>query len=276
MVPTRPELKLACYRQGDIVCNEIVRSGHWERWLMETLALSLFVAQTQPSQKPLYLDIGGNVGGVAFPVAAYGFETHTFEMMPSNQKLLTLSRCANGMTEQEIKIYPVGLGAKSETCKMVSESTNQGDGMMLCGKDFNGTMRKNFVVRGTVNIERLDDLAVSYIIPQLDAGRPVVAKIDVEGQELNVLAGAMSIFGHKNPPRVAIFEVWAELNIEQFCEKLLPLNYIGYGYTRRSWINDTESCAAYQQKHNNMDTVAWVQRDFASLFAEAEKEVRKK
>ena len=272
--PARRNMKLACYRDGDLVCSAVSKKGQWETWLMETLALSLFLAGR--TGKPLYLDIGGNVGGVAFPVAAYGFETHIFEMLPSNQNLLALSRCINDISEHEFKIYPVGLGAKSETCKMASERGNQGDGMMLCGNDTDSKLRNGFAIRGTVKIERLDDLAASYVVPEMTAGRPVVVKMDVEGQELNVLAGGMTVFGHRNPPMVVIAEVWAELNVEDFCRKFLPLNYVGFGYHRRSWITDGESCAAYQSKHIEVDSIAWIQRSFAPLFAKASKETREK
>jgi hypothetical protein len=96
---------------------------------------------------------------------------------------------------------PQGLGAAAASCALISGRVNAGDGTVLCGASADDYDKSAYVLRATLDVERLDDV----LSPEERAflrGRVGMLKIDVEGAEPAVLAGAAAFFREVAPANV--------------------------------------------------------------------------
>jgi len=186
----------------DRVSMSVCASGSWD--------------QDDPSQFGVpgnMLDIGTNIGYFSLMLAQGGWNVTSFEPMATNLALLNASLCQNPGLAARIKLLPFGLGPNPEECKMVAPANNLGDGHVQCGIDlasgFSADPNSNaFIGRfnvqeiGSFSIRRLDQLLLEHAVTKVD-----FVKIDVEGYESQVLAGA-PLFLSQYQPRLNKLEVW--------------------------------------------------------------------
>lgn len=135
-------------------------------WLADKSAIATAVKEFPRGS--LCLDVGAHIGLSAITVAVLhpDYRVVAFEPMPLAQRVLRQNLAANGITN--VELFEAAVAGFSET---ISFSDN--------GPWFSATL--GTVVCKTV---RLDDL---------DLGTPAFIKIDVEGFEPNVLAGARQL-----------------------------------------------------------------------------------
>jgi FkbM family methyltransferase len=137
-------------------------------------------------KKPsLVIDVGMNIGWFSLWARRLGHYTISFEPNPINRMRLCESLQLNNWTEDEIQVYPYGLGEKEEQVNFVmSRAGNPGAGRVKKEEDTEEPV--------LVNIITLDDFAESQ--GWLNSSNKVdpipILKVDVEGHDPQVLRGA--------------------------------------------------------------------------------------
>jgi len=171
------------------------------------------------------LDIGGNVGFHTFAFAHAGWTVNTFEPMAPNLALQKATMCANPAIAAKVTIHPHGLGTSPQTCQMVAPKNNLGDGFTKCGAAGEvPTPDFKFQVIGTFDVKRLDGVLQEKAISKVD-----LVKIDVEGYEAQVFAGAPNFLAQFHP-RLIKSEVWGAMTGSTGLEYLTKFQNAGYGF----------------------------------------------
>ncbi len=148
----------------------------------------------------LFIDAGAHVGAISLsaataPAAGDDNPVLAIEPAPDNLRQLAASIAANGM-DQRITVVPAALGAASGRSRL--HLTRGSMGYRLATDDAGA-------VAIDVDVFSLDDLLARF--PQHDQ-RGVVLKIDVEGQEADVLQGAQKLLA-SGRLRLVIWEKFA-------------------------------------------------------------------
>lgn len=179
----------------DWVSWNICHTGHWEDQDMSSYGI--------PGNM---LDIGGNIGYQTFAFSAAGWNVTSFEPMGPNRALMQATMCKNPNLATRIHINPFGLGTATQDCSMWAPKDNVGDGFTKCGaKGEISTPAYKFVEIGTFSTRRLDQVLLEQGVTKVD-----LVKIDVEGYEYQVFAGAPD-FLTKYHPRLIKSELWGNM-----------------------------------------------------------------
>ncbi|MGO9956462.1 MAG: FkbM family methyltransferase [Solirubrobacteraceae bacterium] len=131
---------------------------------------------------PVLLDVGANIGQSVdlflreFP----GCELHCFEPVPSAFRRLQ----AHVARHSNVHIHQVGVGARPGTAVIIENSYSDMSSMLELGSAGWGTA----VARHQVPIVSIGDYCAAHGLMAVD-----VLKIDTQGYELEVLAGASSL-----------------------------------------------------------------------------------
>ena len=155
----------------------------------------------------LVLDIGASLGFYTVPLAtaarSLGARVLAIEPVPANCSFLRRNIVRNGL-DDVVDVINVALGSSATTVDLHVEGSGAGNAAIADGVE-QGEMRRHddagqLGTRTTINVSRLDDL-------EIPGPRCSLMKMDVEGYELNVLAGAKDfvianrpvIFGEFSP-----------------------------------------------------------------------------
>lgn len=179
----------------DWVSKNICDNGFWEEQEM-----SAFGAPGQ------MMDIGGNIGYHTFAFAQAGWNVVTFEPMAPNLAMIDATMCQNPGLAAKIRLNRHGLGTANQTCQMVAPKDNVGDGFTLCGNP--GEQERpadKFKQIGTFEVRRLDEVLQQQGVKAVD-----LVKIDVEGYEYQVFAGAPNFLAQYKP-RLIKSELWVTM-----------------------------------------------------------------
>jgi len=153
----------------------------------------------------VFFDIGANLGLVSIPLSKTVKTVHAFEPVTENIDALKKNISLNN--RENITVYPVALGDKAG--KASAEKRNEGSSgtfTLKAGSDF--------------EVKRLDDIT--------DLPAANLIKIDVEGMEPAVLAGAQNLIKTSRP--TILFEInIAELRAHHKCP-LASINKSLLGY----------------------------------------------
>ena len=172
-----------CY-ENDTISNSLLEYGYWENQLIK-------YAETFLNDNSIILDIGANIGTWSIPLAIKNRKVYSFEPYDSS----FYSLCGNiFLNNKEHIIYPyhsaITDNVNKKTSMYLSETINIGGCKLLETKDNNNKLnRYNLITLDSLKLEK-----VNFI------------KIDVEGQELNVIKGGTKTI-LKNKP-VIFFECW--------------------------------------------------------------------
>ncbi|KAI8477232.1 MAG: S-adenosyl-L-methionine-dependent methyltransferase [Monoraphidium minutum] len=235
---TFSNVSILVYSDNDIVSNFLKGEMHsWEATEVKEMFYAMRApvptspedakdpSKWRPSSPPFVLDIGANIGWFTLNAAAAGGRVAAFEAMGNNVLLVRSSLCANPWLNERVALYATGLGTKRSTCSIISDAANRGDGHTICDKaraaaprraphpsappshnasdvikQWKAETDRDYVVRGEMSVSRLDSIIdhdVQYI------------KIDVEGFESQVLAGAEGLLRDHN-----VWFIAAECNVE--------------------------------------------------------------
>ena len=189
----------AVYATDDIVSTYFSRFGQWEPQVWSWLG-------PYCDESCTFVDIGANIGMVSMMAAARGREVVAYEPFSTNRNLFETTLCMNKVVGNRVTLNPYGLSNKAEVCVLKSPRDNFGDITIDCdqGKRSKTIVkdlyrRKGYEIVGTAGFNRLDEEKTLF-------NRSKVVKMDVEGHELQVLAGGELFFTMGKPPTAVIIE----------------------------------------------------------------------
>lgn len=192
--------------ETDYIQRTLATSGQpYEPEMLEAMALRL-------SPGDLVLDIGANVGNHSIYLAAVaGATVHAFEPSSHLTDAIRKSVIANNFGDRLV-VHTVAVGEKSGSAVLAA-----GDGSNLGGQHLVTDDSSENVVESDVEVIALDSLPFESRVKAL--------KVDVEGYEVPVLKGALTLLENDHP------DVWIEcLDFDHFSEVESILHQIGYTY----------------------------------------------
>jgi FkbM family methyltransferase len=134
-------------------------------------------------QKPVFLDIGANIGHHSLFMSQYCDQIHAFEPYELVRKQLELKVKTNQI--KSIQVHPVGLGqADAELDFYAPKGSNTGTGSFVEAHD-----TENNMLFGKLSIKNADQYIAKQALKKID-----LIKMDVEGFEKNVLTGMKATF----------------------------------------------------------------------------------
>jgi FkbM family methyltransferase len=173
-----------------LLAGSLAADRTWEPWQLSLYAKLIRAGAT-------CLDIGGNIGTSALAMGHYaqGGKVFSFEPVKGTYDLLRRNIADNRMSN----VTPVNLGLSNEA----------GEALILVDQTLLGNAHRVARDVGQMSsdqhteafrMERLDDWMAANQVPHAD-----LIKVDVEGYELEVIAGGQKAF-FGSPDTVAIFE----------------------------------------------------------------------
>jgi FkbM family methyltransferase len=152
--------------------------------------LSRFIAPGEWS-----MDIGASLGFYTIPLARYG-KVVAVEPIAGNRIVLERNLQLNQL-ESRVRVLATAFGSNRASVTMEVEVGGRGNAALTDGvsvKDLVRHRRAGHLGHSeTIEVERLDDVS------DLPDGRCSVIKLDVEGYELEVLAGAVNFVSSHRP-----------------------------------------------------------------------------
>ncbi len=149
----------------------------------------------------LFIDVGAHVGAISLSAATLGDNpVLAIEPSPDNQRQLASSIAANGLGNR-VALVPAAVGATTGKARLLLSRGSMGHRLASAGGAESATVEAIDVA-----VFSLDDLLAQF--PEHDH-RHVVLKIDVEGREAEVIAGASKLLA-SGRLRLVIWEKLAE------------------------------------------------------------------
>ena len=191
----------------------LAKELYWSDGILKSAAdrLSLDLAMTLSRDADLFLDVGAYTGMFALAVARRNPQVvaHAYEIVPENFQLLWQNIIRNNLVERVIP-HLLGIGEDEAT---LTVSASLGPGVLASSVALDSTAENGV----TIQVATLDRLYASF------NGR-MVFKIDVEGFEWAVLAGAKNLIRRTKPDIVCEVLRRAQ-NIPQLCGFLQAEGY---------------------------------------------------
>jgi FkbM family methyltransferase len=182
------------------ISKQLVEWHQWEPFLVKSLMMSLKASMSESDPKPIFVDIGTNIGAFSLSAAASGATVVSIEPLEYNTELYLQSIKLNGFTASTLhKIALSDFPSSEPLCFVPFESFakkgNLGnvrvEPMDICRRD---TTNQTEVVHVTT----LDELLPTQVV--------TAVKIDVEGHEYAAMAGAKQLLGSDRAPCHIQFE----------------------------------------------------------------------
>ena len=149
----------------------------------------------------IMLDIGGNVGWYPSLLGRYNYTILSFEAFEKNYYVSKKNYCYLNKNSNVI-IIPKGLGNEEKICNYFNQINNTGNGMVICdNKDIltDKELGKQFIKQSEVEI-----ITLNSFIPYLLYKNVALMKLDVEGNELQVLEGGKELITKYHVPFVVL------------------------------------------------------------------------
>lgn len=180
---SRDNYTYMCYT-NDTISNSLYEYGYWENNLIT-------YANKYLHDESIILDIGANIGTWSIPLAIKNRKIYSFEPYDSSFYAL----CGNiFINKKEDIIYPNHTAliddATKKTIMMLPELENIGGCKLIEIDKDNNQQRYKLTTLDSFNFEKVDFI-----------------KLDVEGQELNVLKGGVNTILKCKP--IIFFECWS-------------------------------------------------------------------
>jgi FkbM family methyltransferase len=277
---------MAVLAGDDAVSRMIEKDGFWEVRTTPEMLLPQLERKTRPhlsapariSEPRVFLDIGANIGYFTLLHAFAGYHVVAVEAMEQNRRALRTSLCLNPTLASRVTLVATALGsyeqvAASPHCITYTVNRNRGNGITRCERSLNcsrltDTIQtpqrsykadwRRFQVSTCeqVSLRTLDEVIGSSSWPPGVSRSVHTMKMDVEGSESNVLAGATKLFEPSNAgrPRYARFEVGFDdvsrmhlgSRAERTTRELAASS--GYAVVVTGW--NASWSAAYNRAHN--------------------------
>jgi FkbM family methyltransferase len=184
---------------GDsVVFRELFRSGSFSDDIV-----SIFTEHNAKSKIGTFLDVGGNIGLIAIPIAAEtGATVHTFEPEPTNFRLLSGNVKSAGLSHI-VNLHNLALFDKKMELEFELSSGNHGDHRIK--GSLKGDAPISVADEKDKKILRVAGDRLDSVIVLKSLAAPIVCKIDTQGAEPQVYAGGREIF---RTAELLVIEFW--------------------------------------------------------------------
>eukprot|EP00741_Cyanophora_paradoxa_P022795 tig00021517_g22016.t1 len=192
-----PKVDLCVYEAAhdNMISKSIVQTGVWDIDTMRFLQFAL-----EDEAPGIVIDVGANIGLFTLSAAAMGHTVFAFEPFSENVARLAAGVVRNRL-QGRVRLYPAALSDSRFAAEIAVEGTNRGGGTIR---------RKPTLLREDIGEARpLDDwlgaveaelgVAVGGPAPSL-----LLLKLDAEGHEPRVLAGAARLLAAQRPKFVVL------------------------------------------------------------------------
>lgn len=241
-----------------IISKGVVWRGHWavdcnEEYRLRTLCAIVKAVRTSKLPRVWVLDIGANIGTFTLPLVAAGVNVLAFEADPLNAALLNGSLAAQRHMHAQASVPPPPLGevrlvsgalaatAGGQLCIRRESERNSGSSRL----DFAGAATSSSSADGpcrhvvrTITLDQAVEAELGMSLGPVgarqgsraaDGAAIVAAKIDVQGAEAHVLAGATRLL-RESPPHTVYMETKNRTLLAALTSSL--------GYSQRSGRKD--------------------------------------
>ena len=199
------------YQWNDLHIGQRIALGKYEPYLTK---LMIEILKQVQDDETVFVDVGANIGYYSLLAAKKGARVIAIEPEKTNFEILEKNVKKNGL-EKKIKMIRAGAGRKNTWAKIEKSKVNFGAHKLKSG-------------RGKIKIIRLDDVIKEKV---------EVIKIDVEGMEGEVVAGAKNLIKKWQP--TIIFEYGISLRNRQlikFLSKIYGEIYAIDEYCQMYWL----------------------------------------
>jgi FkbM family methyltransferase len=135
------------------------------------------------TERMVFVDIGSNLGWYSLLAKSLNPQTEVLAFEPVNPIRQKLNENIKRNGFQDTHVYPCALGVKPKLSLMWSYSSNDGMSTLHPIEEWGPTAAHE------VEVETLDQYADLILKPNL----PILMKLDVEGSEMEVLKGGISV-----------------------------------------------------------------------------------
>lgn len=205
------------------VAELIFRTGHgrlfWrakDSWDEEKLLLEWIDSMSETDR---LFDIGANVGNFAIYAASKGVETYAVEAELLNASLLYENVFLNNL-QNKCVVLPYCLGNDNKMDVLYLKDISKGDALHSMGKPSHMLDEKAQKIVKTMPIPtfKLDDL-----ISMLNLKKPTHIKLDVDGNELQIILGGIKTFESAKEIHIEL-----DMSSEEHNEAFLLLEKLGF------------------------------------------------
>ncbi|MEO0729141.1 MAG: FkbM family methyltransferase [Pseudomonadota bacterium] len=181
--------------RDDKIAMRLLSGRHWQRHFVQRAVTALQSANRDPLNSTL-IDIGANIGStLVYLMRDGGFgSAHAFEPEPDNARILARNVAENGLAGRTT-CNPLALSNRDGQRELVKDAHNFGK------HSLDGSVGASASGRIPVSAMTLDAYAETANLQPQDVG---LIKIDVEGHELDVLAGMSSFLRARVPIMVEV------------------------------------------------------------------------
>ncbi len=184
----------------------------------------------------LFVDVGSNSGFYGLNAISHGCVAAFFDVQPGCNKVVNGALLVNGFTDHGV-VMAAGLSDRQDIVPASSESTCS----LESGRYPISAMESNSLQDGDVNVPVLP---LSHLLPSTSSStRVFMMKIDTEGLEQRVLAGAMPLFKKRAIDHVIVevtpgkgggrFLVWEKQGVsaDDVAKTMRDIAACGYSFT---------------------------------------------
>ena len=182
------------------------------------------------------VDVGANHGAYTYLLSKICKTVISFEPNKSLAKRLVDAKLPN------VNVMPYGLSSRKSECNLYFEEV---DGMLETG---------TASINVQINVEKKRSIKVDVIsLDSLCLTQVDFIKIDVEGHELEAIAGAVQTIKKYNPIMlIEIEQRHISIGIWEVINTVLQLDYCGFFFYEKSMRSVMEFNVAIHQNHNLM------------------------
>jgi FkbM family methyltransferase len=193
----------------------------------------------------IFVDVGANVGVYTVLAGGIGAQCISIEPVKSSFKHLLLNVHLNGI-DTLVDARNVGIGSQKGTLKFTQ-----------------GLDALNHVVMSGANGAALADVEADTLDNVVGESQPVLLKIDVEGYETEVIAGAENVLSKKSLLAV-IMELNGSGRRYGYDEEVIYQRMLDYGFTPCSYVPVERSLKALNGKNKRAGNTLFI-RDLKAV-----------
>ena len=187
------------------VLHAIKHKGAYEKkmtcFIVETLKFYGFKSNILNNKDIIMLDIGGNVGWYPSILGRYNYTIITFEAFKKNIYIQMKNFCYLNRNSN-VYIVTKGLGSENKICNYFSQNNNSGNGMVVCEKK--DILKDTLLKKQFKKISEVEIITLNSLIPFLSDKNIALIKMDVEGNEFQVIKGGKELITKYHVPFVVL------------------------------------------------------------------------